>query len=184
MHILLAALIALFAFTGTAFAASDTSSISDVARPVLDAIMSGKYWYAAALGLVLIFAAVKRYGAKKSEFLQSDAGISMMLFGTSFGLAMANKLAAGGAPTLGMAYASSKLALIAAGGYKLVLKPFVVPLLHYAQKKAPFWMSPLFSTLLWPFESAQRIKDAGDDAVRKDPPSGAAGVVGEPRDIS
>jgi hypothetical protein len=188
MQFLIMVLVSLCSFVGTAWAANAVDpggSLSDAARPVYDAVMSGQYWYAAALALVFAFAAVKRYAVPHVKFLQTDAGVSLLLGATAFLGACATGLAAGVAPSLAMLKIAALTAVAAGGGYKHILKPIVKPALEYLQKLAPGWAAPLFAMVLWIFESpnAAAAKRAGKAALKKNPPSGAAGIVGEPRDV-
>lgn len=180
-------LIALGSFVATAAAAGavapETSHVLDLARSVFDAVMSGSYWYAAALALVLAVAAGSKYGGKYWKFLGSGPGKAALVLVGSFAGAFATTLAAGASPSAAMAWMAIQVALGAAGGYSLV-KSLVLPLLQKAAARWP-WLKFLAKPLEWITgrDPAEEARAAGDAAVAENPPTGIAGIVGEPKDI-
>jgi hypothetical protein len=186
------AVIALLAFTGTALAAGavapEDGSILDLAKPVFEAVMSGQYWYAAAGALVLLVTAVRRYGAKwfprALGWTNSSWGTPALVLLASFGGALATAAAAGAGPSLEVLKVALGVAVAAAGGWKLA-KELAVPLLTALRDKLPAWARPLIDVALWAFQRPSRDADAaaaGDAAVAANPPTGIAGVTGEPKD--
>lgn len=161
----------------------ETSHVLDLARSVFDAVMGGNYWYAAALALVLAVAAGSKYGGKYWKFLASGSGKAALVIVGSFGGAMVTALAATTAPSAAMAWVALKVALGAAGGYSLV-KSLVLPLLQKAAARWP-WLKFLAKPLEWITgrDPAEEARAAGDAAVADNPPTGIAGVVGEPKDL-
>jgi hypothetical protein len=184
----IAALVAvsLVAFTATAFAAgvaapSDGSWL-DLARPVVDAVMSGNYLAASALALVLVVAAARKYGASRWAFLGTDAGGSLLVLLGAFGGAVASAALGGASWSLDLLWTALKVAAGAAGGYSLI-KRLLLPLVE----KLPPWLSwvayPL-QLVLWVFESRGKAATAaGERALRAKPSTGIEGVTGKPRDL-
>lgn len=152
------ALAAFFAFGATSFAAgaaaSSDASVWDLARSAYDAVAHGQYAFAAATALVLAVAAARKYGAPRWPWLRSDAGaISMTLFG-ALGGAFATAVAAGTAPSWGLAWIAVKIAFGAAGGYAAVKKLLIDPIVKPHVDEAPIWLRPILKVLVWAFDHA------------------------------
>ena len=185
------AIVATISFTGSALAAGavapDDGSLLDLARPVLDAVMSGQGWMAASLALVMVVALARRYApGAAGDFIRSDAGGAVTSLLMSFGGATATALAAtGGAPTAAMLKTALGIALGASGGY-VMLKKLAVPALRALQAKVPAWARPILALLIWVCERPDaigRAKAAGDAAVKAKPATGLDGVLGKSREV-
>lgn len=183
-------LIAFLSFTGVAWAASAVvpadGSLLDLAKPVYEAIMGGQFWLAALLGLVLATTAAKRYlPGKAGVWVNGEYGQPLTLLLLAFGGAGATALLAAGPGAIfsaGLAWAALKIAVAASGGYTL-LKQLLAPLVAKVAAKAPAWMQPIFSVLLWVFTKPSAVavaEKAGADAVAAKPADGVAGVIGNP----
>jgi hypothetical protein len=181
------AFLAVFASTAFAQGAStDDGSILEIARPVLDALLTGRPGLAAALGLVLLAAIGRRYGGRRFAFLNTDAGGALLVLVASFGGAAAAAIGGGAVWSLGLAWSAAKMAAASAGGYSLVKRLIVAPMLRPLRAKAPAWLRPVFDLVLWIFEKPDPVAEAvaaGDAAVKASPGAGAAGVIGKPRDM-
>lgn len=186
------AIIAYFSFAGVAFASGavvpEDGSLLDLAKPVYEAIMGGQFWLAAMFGLVFAVTAAKRYlPGKAGEFVNGDVGQPLTVLLLSFGGAGATALLAAGPGAVltgALAWAALKIAFAAAGGYTM-LKALLAPLLQKWAEKAPAWLKPVFSLLLWVFSkptAVQKAEKAGDDAVAANPPTGTP-VPGEPKEF-
>lgn len=193
LYILGLVVLGLVSFTATSFAASGaetaSDSLADLAKPVLDAVMSGQGFYAAALTLVLAVALMRRYAPKWAPkafgWVATDAGGVLTSFLMSFAGAMATTLAGGDSPSLGMAKSAVGVALAASGGY-VALKKLIAPALRAVQTKAPAWAKPIIGFLIWVAERPDAISKsiaAGDKAVAAKPSTGATGVTGPAREI-
>lgn len=184
-----AALLGVLAFTGTALAAGavspDDGSLLDLARPVLDAIMSGHYAAGAALALVLAVALARRYGVRYLPWLASDeAGAALVLAG-SFGGAMATALLAGAPLSLALAWMSLQVAAGGAGVYVLAKKLLTRPL-RWLQGKLPAWARPAIDVVLWIFNrptAGSTATAAGAAAVTTSPGAGVESLVGETDEV-
>lgn len=157
--------------------------ILDLAKPVLEAALAGEYWLGASLLLVFLATAFYRYAPW--SWAKSSAGKALSVLAISFGGAVATTLATGAAMSPMVAWAGLKVAIGAAGGYSL-LKALLFPALAKLEQVAPGWLGPVISAALWVFRSGDpeaEAREAGDQAVADNPPEGAAGVVGEPRDV-
>lgn len=193
LTLVVVALVGLFSFAGStaAFAAGgaaapDDGSLVELAKPVLDAVMSGQGWMGAAMALVMAVALARRYApGKLGELVRSDAGGVVTSFLMSFGGAAATALAAtGGAPSAAILKTAAGVAMAASGGY-VALKKLAVPFLRKLQGKVPAWASPILGMLIWICERPDAIgkaKAAGDAAVKAKPAPGVAGVTGAPKD--
>lgn len=175
---LVAMVVCLFSFTGTSLAfaqaSPDNGNILDLAKPVLDAVMGGRFAYAASLALVLLVALGRRYGVSRWKFLATDAGGSLLVLLGAFGGALATALAAGAGMSWGLLWAAVGVAVSASGGYTLVKRLVVDPLLRPLASKAPKWAQPLFKLLLWIFDnqSVAKAEAAGEAAVEAKPSAG------------
>jgi len=184
-------LVWLVAFVGTGMAASaatpsDGTSVLDLLKPVYDAFAHGQKLYAGMLALVALVALAKRYLAPRVPFLQSDAGGAAMALLGSFGAAMATSLASGVGVSFAMVKTALWIAVGAAGGYSLIKKLVVEPLLRPLAKKAPAWMQPLFYVLFWAFDRPTAVEQAeadGASAVAAHPGEGLDAVTGAPDDV-
>lgn len=189
----LAALVAVLSFGATAYAAGAAAptegSLLDLAKPVFEAVMSGQGWLAAALALVLLVTAARRYGAVRFPFLGSKLGGVALNLLLSFGGAAATAIMAGASASFGLAFTALKVAVAAASGFELV-KELIAPMLrglvdrlHSAKLRAMLHAGLNFA--LWAFENrgkaaVAKAEKAGDAAVEAKPAAGAAGVVGTP----
>lgn len=192
LTILAVAFVAMVSFTGTALAAGavtpDDGSLFDLAKPVLDAVMNGHGWLAAAAALVFVTALARRYlpsVSPKFAWVGGDVGGTAAAILMSFGGALATTLAGGGAPSLEMVKMALIVAIGAAGGYTM-LKKFAVPLLRAVQSRVPAWAKPIVGMLIWVCERPDvigRAKAAGDAAVKAKPAPGVAGIAGAPREV-
>ena len=162
--------------------AGDGTGLLELAKPVFQAVMSGQYVLGAALALVLVVALVRKYASGRFPFLATDAGGALLTLVGSFGGAVATALAAGATPSLAVAWVALGVAASAAGGYALI-KKLVGPLVT----KAPGWLQPILRLVVWFFDRpssvVKEVEAAGDAAVAANPPSGAAGIIGELRDL-
>ncbi len=159
------------------------ASLIDLAKPILDAIRGGQGWLGAALALIFAVTAARRYGAKRFPQLNSKLGGAVLNVLLSFGGAAATALAAGTAPSLALALTALKVSLAAGLSFEFV-KEFVAPLMRALVAKLPAWMQKpagaALDLILWAFEKRTPVaaaEKAGDDAVAKKPPQGAAAVV-------
>lgn len=182
----------LLSMAGTASAASaaspDDGNLLDLAKPVFEAVMHGQGWLGAALALMLIVAAVRRYLPKwfpsRFGWLTSGAGTTASTFLFSFGGALSTAFAAGAGPSFALFRMASLVAMTAAGGYE-ALKYFVAPLLRKLRDKLPAWMRPGLDLVLWMFERPDPVakaEAAGDAAVKANPPAGVIAITGKPVD--
>lgn len=178
--------VALVFFTATAAAAGaaapNDASWLELARPVVDAIMSGNYLAASALALVLVVAVARKYGAARWAFLGSDAGGSLLVLLGAFGGAVASAALGGATWSLDLLWTAAKVAAGAAGGYSLI-KRLLMPLVD----KLPPWLSwigyPL-QLVTWVFEArGAKATAAGAAAVKARPGAGVKQVTGDPRNV-
>lgn len=187
------ATIALLTFTATAWAAGTATgdeSLLELVRPVIDAFRGGHYVAGGALALVFAIALVRRYApGKVGKFVHSDAGGVLTALTLSFASTIAAYTSAGQSWKWSMLGTAGGIAFAAAGGYAMIKKLIVEPLLasSWYQNKAPAWMKASLRVVLWIFDkpaaAAETIKEAeaaGEAAVKANPSSGANGVAGEP----
>lgn len=187
--------IGLLAFSATAFAADAVtdanSSILDLAKPVFNAFSGGHYAYAAALGVVLLVALVKRYLGDKVKWLHSDAGGSAMALVASAATAMAAGLAAPGATvTMSLLKSALLVGVGAAGGYAVLKNLLIEPVLKPLAAKAPAWAQPIFAIVFWIFDKPDSViateanaAAAGAAAAQAAPSQGVADVLGKPTEV-
>lgn len=180
-----ASAVALVSFFGmsAALAATDSTSLADLAKPVFDAVMAGHYSYAVALALVLAVTALRKYGAQHWKFLATDAGGALMVLATSFTGAMATALASGGSVSFGLLWTACTVAAGAAGGYSLIRR-LVVPLLEKLNSKLPAALQKPINAVLWFFEGPNTASAvaAGNAAVAANPAPGVTAITGTPTD--
>jgi hypothetical protein len=179
-------------FAGVALAAGvaeiPEESLGELLRPIIDAVLAGDYWLAGAAALIFATTAAYRYLPRLSPrfaFVASTPGKALTLLLVSYGGALAASLVGAATMSPALAFAALKVALAAAGGYS-VAKAVVYPLLAWLETKAPGWMAPVISVLLWAFRSGDpdaAAEKAGDEAVDADPPDGTAGIVGKPTEV-
>lgn len=185
------AFVMLVSFAATAFAAgavvADDSSILDFVRPVWDAFASGHYIASGALALVLAMAAAKRYARGKfGAFIHSDVGGGLTMLLASFGATLAATTASSNAWHWAMLWSAGSIAVTAAGGYTLIKKLIVEPLLKPLADKYP-WMKPVLTIVFWFFDKPDAIKvaeAAGAAAVAAAPAPGAEAATGKPVDVA
>lgn len=182
----LAAFFTATAFAGAAAAASpDDPAMSEMLKAVLDALRGHQYPFAASLALVFAVALTRRYGAKKWPALAGDMGGAVLTLLGAFGGAMAAALGSGSALSGSLAWTATGIAVSAAGGYTLIKKLIVDPMLASAwyRTKAPEWLKAVLGVALWVFtkpDVGAQATAAGDAAVKAKPSTGADGTVGKP----
>jgi len=194
VNVVMLAAIMLVSFTATAFAAGaatgDDGSILDLLRPVYDAFRDGHYVAAGALAVVLLVALIKRYAPGKiGDFVHSDAGGAATTLMISFAGTIAAATGAGQPWTWSILWISGGIAFAAAGGYAVMKKLVIEPMLasSWYQDKVPSWAKAMLAVVLWVFDSragadqaiAKAEKD-GADAVAANPGTGADAVAGKP----
>ncbi len=196
-HRIIAALTLVFgvmmAFTATAFASTvvvpPDQSLLDMAKPVYEQVMAGHYIPAAALALILLVALLKRYApGKAGAFMHSDVGGVLTTFATSLGGAVALATVGGAAWHWSMLWVSAGVAVAAAGGYTMIKKLVVEPLMRstWYQTKAPSWLKAVMGLALWMFDKPDSVAvavKAGDAAVVAAPAGGADAVTGKATEV-
>lgn len=155
----------------------DDGSILDLAKPVFDELMKGHFVASAALALILCVALVKRYApGKVGDFVHSDAGGSLTSLLMAFGGALATATIGGAPWTWAMLWTAATVAVTASGGYVLLKKLVVEPILKPLSTKTPAWMAPAWGLIFWIFDkriaAAEAAQKAGDAAVVANPPTG------------
>lgn len=188
------ALILLVSFTATAFAAGaatgDEGSLLELLRPVYDAFRAGHHIAAGALALIFVVAVLKRYApGKLGKFVHSDVGGVLSALLISFAGAIAAATGAGQPWSWSILWTAGGIAFAAAGGYAMIKKLLVEPLLasSWWKNKAPAWLKACAQVVLWIFdkpaaaaEEISKAEKAGQDAVDASPSSGAEGIAGKP----
>lgn len=154
---------------------------------LVTAAKNGNYAYATALALVVCVALVRRYGVGRIAWLGTDAGGAALALAGSMGAAMTTALATGSL-SWSLVWAAIGVAVTAAGGYSLIKRLIVTPIIKPLASKAPAWAQPIFTLLLYLFESrvdaAARVTQAGDEAVAAKPAQGIANVAPDNHDIN
>lgn len=177
----------LAATTASAFAAGATlpedGSVLDFVKLVWDAFSKGQSLYAGSIALFGAMVLAKRYApGKAGAWLHTDVGGALTALVMSFAASMASSLAGGAGVTLAMVKAATMIAVGAAGGYSLIKKLIVEPILKPMAAKAPKWAQPLFAIVFWFFDKKSPIEKAeaaGEAAVKADPAKG----IGTPTEI-
>lgn len=118
-------------------------------RPVWEAISSGNYGLAAAGAVVLIGAVLTRWGASIWGWFSTGAGRAAIVLLTAFGGALFAALQAGAPVSVGVIWASLKLAVTAAGLYSLAKALVLEPLQRWVARGAPTAIRWLTSALGW-----------------------------------
>ena len=158
--------------TAAAFAQTDSEDLAAIAKAIYEGATSGQYAFAAAMGVVLLVALLRRYGGARWPILSHKLVAPVLVLLASFGGAVASALGAGAAVSMGTLWAALKIAALGAGGYS-ILKPYIGAL----GDKAPAWAQPLIAILAAIFSAKQGAADAkaakaGQDAVAADPGAG------------
>lgn len=149
-----AALVMSFTATARAAAAVEPSdgSVLDLLQPLLEAFKSGRYAYAGSIVLVVAVALTRKYLGDRVAWLHTDRGSATLTVAGSFGATLAVRLAAPSAVlTSSMAWDALVIAAIAAGGYAMIKKLVVEPLLGPLVAKYPTYAAPL-KLILWFFD--------------------------------
>lgn len=168
---------------------SGIEELVGLGRPVLDAVLSGHPGLAAALALVFLAAVARRYAAKRFRFFATDAGGAVIVLVGAFGGAAASLITGGATWGLALVWKALTVAFGAAGGYsivkRLLVEPVLRPLFNKIAAKYP-WLGPVFDVALWFFAKPDPIakaEAAGQAAVEAKPSTGAAGVVGTATEV-
>lgn len=146
-----------FSFSGVALAAEavdPADGSADVARGVYDAVTGGHLAYAAALALVGAVALARKWGGGRWKWMHTDAGSAGMVLAGAYGTALVAALSGGGALTPHVAWATFCVAVGTAGGYNLVKKLVVEPILMPLAARAPAAIRPILMMVIFWFEHA------------------------------
>lgn len=166
------------AFTATAFAQGVVTdgSLADLAKPVLDAVVNGHGWYAAALAVVLLCALAKRFmPASWAEGAKGDVIGVGLVFTMATAAAVGTVLAVPDAVfSWAVLHAAMKVGIGAAGGYTILHKlASALVATDWYKAKAPAWLQMVVAFLL---------SAIGSDAIPKAEAAGAAAVAAKPAD--
>ena len=172
-----AAAYAILSFFGLtlAVAASGEVDFGALAKPLYESIAQGNYAAAAAFGLVLLVAVVRRYGGSRYPILSHKLVAPAIVLLGSLGAALASAFVSGAGVSLATLYAALKVAAYASGGYA-VAKVYLDAL----GAKSPKWAKP-FIAILSAILSAKgnakkaavkKAEKAGDNAVKDSPAQG------------
>lgn len=181
------AVVFLMSFAANAFAASatlpdDSTPIADLLRAVYDAFRGGHHVAAGALALIAAVAMLKRYAGQISARLEAILHTDVGGAATTLALAFLGAIAAADSISWSTVWTSGGLAVAAVGGYTLIRRLVVDRIL--ASKwyvTAPGWIKTLLSVITWlgaKPDAVTRAEQAGADAIRSVPSTGADGVVG------
>lgn len=173
------------AFTATALAANaaapEDGSWLDLLKPVWDAFANGKKLYAGSLAVFAIVALARRYApGKVGEWLHGEIGSPLTTLVLSFAGTMAASLADGSDISLAMVKSAAMIAAGAAGGYALIKKLIVEPILKPLAEKAPAWLKPAFALVFWFFDQkspTEKAEAAGEAAVAAKPAEGRGKIT-------
>ena len=108
--------------------------VLSLAKSLYDAVMHGQWALLAALVLVALVFALRKFVAPKVPFLASDAGGVLLAFFGSLGGALSTAFAAGEAFSWALLFKAAQVAFLAMGGYA-ALKKLFAPLLDSLLKK-------------------------------------------------
>jgi hypothetical protein len=181
--------VGLLAFTATAFAAGLVDQPSgDLAEMILTAVTGGQYWLAALVAVVLAVRFARQLAPETGplSFLRSGPGAAALVLIGSFVGSLATSVAATGGISWGIVAAATTALAVGAGGLFSLTKPFVPPFLNWLMTKVPAVAHPAIRLVLWVYSRPDPdtvATAAGDKAVAENPSSGAAGIVGAPRDV-
>jgi uncharacterized membrane protein len=162
----------LLSFFGVTIAAAQGDELAELAKPLYRAIAEGQYAAAAALGLVLLVALVRRYGGSRYPILSHKLVAPLLVLVASFGAAVASATLAGASVSAATAYAALKVAVLASGGYAM-LKPYLERLGEWA----PSWAKPFVAILSAIISSKSNAKAA---AIKKAEKAGEKAVEDSP----
>jgi hypothetical protein len=127
-------------------AGGSEGSLVDLARPVLEAVVSGKPGLATALALILAAALARRYLAPRVAFFASDAGASVLVLLSAFGAAMAAAITGGASWSPELAWKALAIAVPAAGGFSLIK-----PIVKAVEARYP-WAAKVTRLVSWVFD--------------------------------
>lgn len=168
------------AFTGTALAQSAVASVDlSTLQTIFDAVMHGQWWVAAAAGVIMVCALVRKYmPAAWSVGTTGDIIGTAMAFIIAFAGSIAAWAAAPGAVLSGtVVLTAAKIGVAAIGGYTIIHK---VASWLVAWGKLPAWAQSILSLVTSLAGSnavtVAKAQAAGDAAVAANPPTGLAGV--------
>jgi hypothetical protein len=185
-------LLGLFSFGATAAAAtavtSDDASLLELAKPVMDAVMKGNWWLAAALSVILLTSATRKYlpDSWGGKYVRSDVGGMLTEFMLSFAGAIATAAAAAGTLFVmegALALTALKIGFAAVGGFVAIhkLATWMIST-SFWNEKMPASVKMAVSFLLGVIGSSAiaRAAKAGEAALEAKPSTGANELAGEP----
>lgn len=164
----------LASFVGVAIASAQSDQLSELAKPVLEAVLAGDYALATALGVVLVVSLLRRYGGQYVPVLAHPLVAPILVLLASVGGSIATSAAAGAAVGMVTVWMALKTSLFSAAGYALT-KPYF----EFLEGKAPAWLKPLIAPLaailrlVFKARREAAAKRAGDAAVAANPAEGA-----------
>lgn len=121
-------------------------------RTIYDAFSGGHYAYCAALLVVLLVAVAKRYAGDQIAWLRTDAGGAALALAGSSAAALAASLAGGGPVTAQLLESAALVGVGAAGGFSVMKKLLVEPLVAPVVAKLPAQLQKMARVVLWIFD--------------------------------
>lgn len=179
-------------FAATSFAGTvaqgDEQSWLELLRPVYDSFKSGQYLLAGMTALLVVVALLRKYagsipkvGPSIAKFLATDVGGVVMTLVASFATSMSIQLANAGV-SWSMTKTAAVIAVGAAGGYSMIKKLLVEPLLRPWYEKSTGIVHTVLGIALYLFTSPDPVakaEAAGTAAVAATPPTGMGTNVKE-----
>ena len=132
----------------------------DLLRPVLDALLAGRYVLVLALLVVAATGIIRKSGGPTSWVYTSWGGTLLALV-TSTATALTVTLAAPGAAVTGaLLWTALMVGVSAAGGYTMLKNLLIDPVLRPLSMKSPAWTQPIFAALFWIFDKPEPVTPA------------------------
>ncbi len=164
-------------FFGTAVVMAQDENLSELARPVLDAVLSGDYMYAAAAGLVLLVALVRRYGGAAHPFLASKKFAPVLVLIGAVAAALGTAVSAGASLfDVKVLWGAIKVAVAASGSY-VFLKAALDPVIARLKAHTPDKLKFIYALLEIVVQSGQKAQEA---AIKKAVKAGDKAVAVQP----
>lgn len=137
----------------TAYAASGGDDpLFDLARAVFLAITGRDYEAIGITSLALMTALLVKFGSRISPWFDRGYGRALILIMSGYSTAFTAAAAAGAPITWSFFGATTKVVILAAGGYGLAKALIIEPLRPYMETRAPSWLRTIFHGVSWIFD--------------------------------
>lgn len=160
---------------------------TDLIRPLLDALLAGRYVLVLALLVIVATGLIRKVGAATS-WVHTTWGGTLLALATSTATAITVTMASADVVlTATLLWSCLMVGVSVAGGYVVIKNLLVDPILRPLALKAPAWAQPIFMVIFYIFDKPNPVVDvlnAGGVALIAVPGEGVTVITGAKAEVA